>query len=394
MRAEVWVGGRPLSTLCFYDQVTWTKKWPFGDWSAGFRVHARPRWRSSYLRRDTEVVIKYGAGRRFLGDIGSWDRETGEVSVRGRIRAGEGYLASSFDLITAINGAISGTPPLNWRVDEPSIPVGEVFGADHEPTYLLDLLAAATALGANNGAQFMMGPDGRLRFVERPTTPSWQVWPEAVDLGEAGGPDRATSVQLRFINSTAVAWAAGGVFALGDVVTYAGTFWTALVSTPGSTPGSDDTEWADGGPLEAAADSVVAEDLTVTPYRQVQLDAVEYGAMVEASAQAMADAALAKLLEPVYLNDVPANPLLVATWGGEPINPLTVEAGTLGRVWGASHPRLGHPYVDLLAGEVTVSDAETPTPKTLIKGYQKPLTNLVEFISATAPRVTRNLTSI
>lgn len=398
MRAEAWVGGQPMSTICFYDQLNWTTHRLFGDWEAGFRVHAPARWRHSALRRGNEVVIKYGGKRTFLGDVGSWNRDTGEVYVRGRIRAGEGYLVDpTDDAATVVAAAIAATPPLNWTVDTTGFPAGALVAkttaADPEPMYLLDYLEAIAAKSGTGQGVFTMGPDGRLRYVERPTVPSLQVWPAAVDLGEAGGPDRATAVRVKYIRVLAPvpAWQVGGAYAFHDQVVFSDHFWTALIASPTSQPGEDDTEWRDDGATSEAVQYVTKADDRFTPFREVLLDGTDLGPMLLAQAQTMADNALAKLLEPVFLNDIPGDPLLVADWQGGPINPLVRRADALTRVWGTSHPRLGKHHIDVLAGEVTVSDAESLHPTVFLKTDQKPITNLLELVRLITPPVERTL---
>lgn len=359
-QVEVWVDGVPMSSLCRVTDIGWSTRYPYGDWYAEFTVHVPPSWRHSALRPGAEVLIKNGAARTWLGDLSEPDWERGEMTARGRVRAGEGYLGQTEILIPdplgawvrvpaftpgqAIGGAISGTygrDPLDWVVDAAtaadSVWTTSMFAEAQDEW--MNMLQWLDLIAARGHGIAMLSPGGKtLRFHERPTVPEWHVHPDVVDIAEAGGEGRANQV----------------------IVTYLST---------------DPEEYRR---------SAVATDARFGPWVDMEVDARNLGPQASVGGQAIADALLAEQLRPTYTTDITATPLTVTVGNGQPCDPLALRAGMLGRVHGASHPRLPHNYIDVLAGEVEVKGAETSSPTATIRPEHKPARTLAEMFQKAA----------
>lgn len=385
---EVWLDGQPLSTVCGYSSLGWTTKWPFGDWECTFKAGLQSGWRHPAIEKEMEAEVRYGAGRLFFGNVGDVNRDTGEIYVRGRIRQGENYKAwaldqpgtPTYDPQDALDGALDATGPtlthavpIDWKADTLS---STGVGSGDQVMTLLELFELAMQDGSD---KFYMGPDGRLKQVPDPTVPTIQVWPKVADLSEALGPDRATRLYVQYLTGPDE-WDSSLSYSAGDLVFYADHKWVAVTPTVGTAPSSPD--WTDLGAFDPNA--MVTVSSTLTPYREENVDARSLGRLTLATATALADAALAAGLEPRYTTDIPLTPLTAANGDGQPINPVLVRAGDLCRVWGTAHPLLGQGFIDVIGGEVVVSDAETLAPTAVLKPYLKPARGYLETMAALA----------
>lgn len=414
---DLWVGGYPLSTVCAYDSLSWTTRYPYGDYDLSFHVATGGGFRHPAFAQGNTAQPRLGGLPLFTGDMAEPDYDTGNMAATGVIRRGENYrafywdttdlaLLPTWDPDQAVDDAISpvlasGRTAIGWTRATMTIPSLRTAADDIEPMQLLELLDLATKRGY--GTPYMAWGK-RLQMLTQPFTahgsspltpgaPKWHVHPNVVDLGELAGDDYATRIFLTYLDSgiaPPVYNPNGATYTVGTKTTYDGHIWQAQVlissSTPDSAPsagyqiGGTDV-WKDLGEVNMTA-RVDTGASTVRPYREVTLDVTNLGPMTSTEANAIAQQALAAGLEPVYSTDIPVTPLTVTDAGGQPCNPLLVRAGDLVRVWGAVHPRLGHQFVDIIAGEVTVSDAETSQPSAVIKPWQKPAITYSEVAEA------------
>lgn len=441
---QVVVDGQPLSTIGAYGDLGWSSRWPGGCWEASWGLNVQKGWRHPKLRRGAAVRIMYGGLPAWTGELGAFDWDTGQATASGLYRRSEHYKAlvwdgadmvRTWDLAAAVDDAISphslsARTAIGWRRDTFTTGSLKTPGQEGEAVmWLVDLIDLAMARG--HGTPYL-GADGRLRMMTAPFTgpsglPLWQVRPHVVDVGEAAGPGRATRLFVDYMVRTAIVWDAGTTYAIGNLVWWAdhvwkstvggnnnhepvegSPFWTAL-GTPepwsaqttydaGSFVTYSGSLWeATGAPVAGTAppaagwtnrgqmpyeDKISVQDADVTPYREESIDARALGPMSTAQATDVADQGLAEALAPAYTTDIEATPYTVTATHGAPINPLLLHAGMLGRINGAAHPRLGQPFIDVIAGEVIVSDALTSNPRAQIKPYGKTARGYIEVMEA------------
>ena len=431
---QVFVGGKPLSTMCKATGLGWTSRWPGGDYDATWTALVPAGWRRRELVRGAPVEIRFGGLNVWKGSLAEPDWSTGQMACDGLIRRAEDYDALAWDSTagdlvptwnprTAVDDAInpnvlSNRVAIGWTRDS-SVPDTNLVGADvaAEAMRLDALLQLATDRGY--GTPFI-GPDGILRFLPDPTTPAWHVHPLVVDVGEAAGDQRATRIFVDYMAATALSWVDTTTYTAGNIVTYNGDLFSRIGSGAGDVPGvsslwsqleveswdptvtsktystgtyyvlRDDVfyqlvvptgpdvtvsdppspDWTTLGSMPTPT-TLTVRDGTVTPYREERVNALALGDLPTSEATDIADHALAVALAPSFTTDIPATPLTVTDARMQPVNPVLLHAGTLGRVWGAEHPRLSQPFIDVIAGEVTVSDAETDYPTAVIKPWGK-----------------------
>lgn len=369
--AEPFISGVPLSTICPFRDLTWTIRWPYGGFEAKCKIDVPVNFRHHALVTDADTEIKWGGGTMFLGDLAEPDWAAGELYFRGRIRQGEKYkawevtgsttLVPAVNLETAIDLAVAGGPvdvsvanitsangipartALQWKRTTPLFTTNLWATPPEEPAWLFpDMLDLASQRGA--GVPYM-GPSGRLEFrtpkinpfSSGTTVPDWQIHPGTVELSEAGGDSRLTRVYVLFLDSTA-----------------------------------------------AGAEKVtISEDTRFRPYREDYYDARNLDGITPAEAKTIADAILAEHLRPVYVSDIDLTPFTATTYHGAPCNPLLPRGGDVIRVNGATHPRLPGSFIDVTAGEVVVSAAETDRPTAVAKPENKPARSEDEIAEAT-----------
>lgn len=360
-----WVGGYPMSTICRYSQVSWVDRWPYGNIDARFHLHVPPRFRHHAIRADATVEMRWGK-TLWTGRLVSMDWSTGELAASGLIGQGSRYLGlnrvlepgpglyylrPSVNLEQAIDTAIAGGPagvmdnsdeitdrtPLGWKRTDP-LWAADMFDPGVPPEEFSKIFPDLVDLAAQRGAGTpYMGADGRLRYLTPATTPSWLTQPATVDIDEAAGSDRLTSVIVIYLDST------------------------------------------DGN----ARKHKWVTDTRFVPHREEIHDAREAGPMTPTEAATIGEAILAEHLRPVYGSDVVLSPLTATTGTGGVCWPVVAHAGQVVRVQGASHPRLSGNHIDFIAGEITVSDAETTTPTAVAKPENKPPRTYAETTEAT-----------
>lgn len=443
---QVLVNNVPLCSLLDYHSLTWTTRWPGGDYDASWTAVIPVGWRHRAFVRGARVEIRYGGLAVWLGTLAEFDRTSGQMAADGLIRRSEDYDALVWDTTNAelvatwspreaVDDAISPNPlsgrtAIGWTRDT-SVTATNLMGAtESTETMRLDaLLELATSRGYGTP---VIGPDGVLRFKADPTTVSWHVRPQVVDVGEAAGEERATRIYVDYMKASSISWLDTTSYTPGDIVTFNGDLWKRVTSGAGDIPEEGSIHWTqlevepwdpsvtsktfptgtyytlkDGtfyrlvvaaGPDVTVsappaapwtnlgnlptAEMLIVEDTTVTPYRENRVDALALGDLPTSEATAIANQALAAALAPSFTTDAPATPLTATNARMNPCDPVLVRAGTLVRVWGASHPRLNQPFIDFIAGEVTVSDAETDLPTAVIKPFNKPAQSDEEVMEA------------
>lgn len=442
---QVFVDDVPLSTLCIYSGLSWTSRWPGGDYDASWTAQVPQGWRHRAFVRGARVEIRFGGMNTWAGCLSEFDRDTGQMACDGLIRRGEDYDAivpdvttgdpvATWSLSAAVDEAITptafGRVPIGWTSDASVAAVPRLSGATQSTDVLRldELLALARARGY--GTEYL-GSDGVLRLLPDPTTPTWFVRPTVVEISEAAGVQRATNIFVAYMLASGLSWVAATSYSPGNIVTFNGDLWERVSSGAGDIPEEGSIHWAqlevepwdpsvtsktfstgthytlkDGtfyrlivaagpdvtvsnpptgwtnlGTLPTAT-SLQAQDTTITPYREERVDALALGDLSFSDATAIAGQALATALAPSFTTDIPATPLTVTDAHMQPINPVLLRAGTLGRIWGASHPRLMQGFTDVIAGEVTVSDAESDNPTALIKPFGKQPQSDIEVMEA------------
>lgn len=352
MSIEVRAAGYPLSSVCLWRGLSWLTRWPYGDWECTWKISQPTGWRHPALVTDALVEVMNGGKPWWVGSLTEPGWGSGEMYARGLVRraeweyafqivhvpdGGDGYDAAVpatnvTEALAYVGG--SGAAPLLWKYAEGDVPDTDYATAElsADMRSWFDLLDLATTSGDGTPVVFA----GRLSFLPDPTTPKWHVHPSHVDIGEAGGDSRATKVILSFINADEA-----------------------------------DAEWW-----------VETAEAPLVPKITVWEDARSLGSMTASAAATLAADLLAQQISPVFVDDVVLTPFTATAAHGQPCDPLAVRAGDMVRVHGVSRPGFPANYIDFIAGEVAVADAETSAPTATVKPFGKPSRTVEEMFEA------------
>ena len=323
MLPEVVIGETWLKRIAYYDrrEVEWASRWPYGDFEASAKVTMPPGWSHPALRPGLEARIHRG-GRLWLGNLASFDRESGELRMVGRIQQANGYYAldatgtTTSVPETAVDAAIAGDPGtrsrLSWARLDPfaldpatglEVQVTSAAATD-DLIKILDLLDAASL---QIGKYPHMGSGGVIEMRAQSTTPYWQVRPNTVELGFSDAA-YASTILVRFLDASA-----GGVRA-----------------------------------------TATAEDAAAAAVSHVEhaVDATGLGQITTAKATSIGNAILARALALQFTNSFELTPSTLMGMGGGTGDPTTLKATDVIRVHGARHPRWPLAWVDVVPGEV------------------------------------------
>lgn len=234
---QVLVGGRWLSSLVTWGDLTITHRWPYGCWEATWQIAVKEYQRVAPIIADAPVQIRLGSGSIFTGNLAEPNWATGEMVAVGAAREGEtalcltaaGDTTSTPDL--AIDQAV-GRGALSWirrsSLSGAALAAGDTTARLSYVTALLDAWALTVK------QRWAVGPDRVVYSAADPTVPSIYVRPGAGVLGVTEA-TQAARVFGRYIganNAYATVNVGAGSPEIGvDLTSYGPTNATAATQT-------------------------------------------------------------------------------------------------------------------------------------------------------------------
>jgi hypothetical protein len=209
MGPEVFVAGRPLTSIDWWGELTVAHRWPLGSWEAAWSMPLQPWRRPPQLTANAAVEVRVGGWPIWAGNLAEPDWATGRFAAVGACRQGEtaicldsgGNTTSIPD--TAVDQAIA-RAAVNWT--KPASISAVAFAPTAEtraPNYVAALLDAY-ALSANK--RWFVDQWRAVRLADDPTVPTAAVMPDNGVLGVATE-TQAAKVYARYLDSTSGAYA-------------------------------------------------------------------------------------------------------------------------------------------------------------------------------------------
>lgn len=199
MGPEVWVAGRPLTSIAAWGELEVTTRHPLGSWEAKWSMPLDPWRRPPELRADAPVQVKVGPHCIWCGDLAEPNWAEGTFAAVGACRQGEG--APCFDSAgettstpdVAIDQAIAdGFVDWTRPASISTVPLTTGDNTD-APNYLSALLDAF--------GPWYVDPFLNVRTAADPTTPTALLMPDNGVLGVAVESQVGT-VFGRYLDST------------------------------------------------------------------------------------------------------------------------------------------------------------------------------------------------
>ena len=314
MSVEVYLNGRPLSTIGAYGDLKWSERFDGGCWEASWQMEVRPGWHHPAIRRGADVEIRLGGHALWAGLMSEPDRDSWQIAATGLVREGERYMAMATDGTPArylgestVNAVDEGLPWDYYPITFPSH-ANPIQGEESDGLNTVSAMWTASAAAA--GWFWGVGADRIPYALPRPTFPTWRVTPGVVALGLADD-DYATHLRGRYLKADLTR----------DTITRGDN----------GDPGTPSHRW---GRSEESVD--------LTP-RKV---------MSEAQANATLDGMLAKIgPRPGYTNGLELTADQI-TRGGVRANLALIRAGQMVRLHGVRDELTGTPCHDIVIGEV------------------------------------------
>lgn len=237
MGPEVWVDGRPLTSIAPWGELEVTTRHPLGSWETKWSMPLDPWRRPPQLRADARVQVKVGPYCIWCGNLAEPNWSEGTFAAIGACRQGEG--APCFDP----SGETTSTPDVaidqaiadgfvDWvrpaSISAVPLTVGDTTDA---PNYLAALLDAF--------GPWYVDPLLNVRAAADPTTPTALLMPDNGVLGVAVEAQVGT-VFGRYLDST--------------------TYTNKTVSFGAGRP-AELVNYLARGPMTAAAATALCQDL-------------------------------------------------------------------------------------------------------------------------------------
>lgn len=255
MGPEVFVDGRPLTSIDYWGELEVTHRWPLGSWEAKWSMPLDPWRRPPQLHAGAEVFVKVGPHCIWCGNLAEPNWSEGTFAAVGACRQGEGAIA--LDTVTGQTTSIPDSAVdyaiargLNWSrpASISSVPLGADDQTD-APNYVAALLDAYASSVSQN---WYVDPQRAVRIAADPTTPTALLMPDNGVLGVAVE-SQAASVVGRYIDSTthqrenvtvgsglpekAVLWESRGAISAAEATTLTEGVWAPLQAQTGWTNG-------------------------------------------------------------------------------------------------------------------------------------------------------------
>lgn len=199
---EVWVAGRPLTSLCTWGDLEVTHRWPYGSWQVTWEMSLKPYQRPVGFKDDAPTVVKIGSWPLWAGNLLDLGWGDGRFAAVGAARQGEqaicldgtGKTTSITD--TAVDQGIA-RGVLTWT--RPASLSAAAFGTAEtdKPNYVTALL---DMVSASLNQRWWVDPTRAVRFSADPTTPFATIRPDVAELGVSLETQAAT-VLARYLDS-------------------------------------------------------------------------------------------------------------------------------------------------------------------------------------------------
>lgn len=309
--AEVFVAGRPLSTIAPWGDLKWSERFDGGCWEASWEMRVRHGWRHPAIRRGAAVEVRIGGHRAWGGLLSEPDRDSWQMIATGLSREGERFTALATDgtagryVGESTTNAIAAGLPWDYRAVTFPAHSDPVQSEESDGTNTVSNIWTAAANAA--GWYWGVGADAIPYALPRPTLPAWRVAPGVVELGVA---DDEFATHL------------------------VGTYLTAAFAFARTTRGNAEAA-ARWGRVEKPVDLTTRQTMTL------------------AEANATLDGMLAKIgPRPGYSTALEIGPGEITTMGGTRAHLPLIRAGQMVRLYGVDDEVAGMPYHDIVIGEV------------------------------------------
>lgn len=200
---EIYVDGRPLTSIAPWGDPVIEHRWPGGTWEIRWSQPLKPWKRPKQLQVRKLVEARVGSAVVGAAQLADLDFDGGEFAAVGAVRQGEETLCfdGTGQLTTIINtaidqgiarGQITGTRPASISA--------AAFGSSTTtlPNYVTALLDAY--FKEQVGTRYYVDNSRAWRSAADPTAPTAMVRPDAAMLAPSGTADVAT-VYGRYLNS-------------------------------------------------------------------------------------------------------------------------------------------------------------------------------------------------
>lgn len=204
MGVEVFVNGRPLTSIGYWGDLEVTHTWPYGSWELKWSMALAPYERPPELVAGADVYCAVGSRRIWAGSLPEPNWASSEFAAVGANREAEGTLC--FDaggettsvLDTAVDEGIADLF-LNWA--RPVSVSATAFAGPGSTDSLNYLAALADAVTAEQQKRWYVDPWRSFRAAPDPTTPRAMLLPDNGQLGVAAEKQVGT-VFGRYLDST------------------------------------------------------------------------------------------------------------------------------------------------------------------------------------------------
>lgn len=201
---EVFVNGRPLTSIGYWGDLEVTHTWPLGSWELKWSMALSPHERPQELVAGADVYCAVGPHRIWAGNLPEIDWAGGEFAATGANREGEGTLCfdPSWNTTSVLDVAIDkgiAAGFLNWT--RPTSISSTAFAATSSTDSLNYVAALADAVTAEQLKRWYVDPWRAVRAAPDPTTPTAMLLPDNGVLGVAAEKQVGT-VFGRYLDST------------------------------------------------------------------------------------------------------------------------------------------------------------------------------------------------
>lgn len=256
MDPEVWVDGRPLTSIDYWGELEVTHRWPLGSWEAKWSMPLNPWRRPPQIRAGAEVLVKVGPHCIWCGNLVEPNWADGSFAAVGACRQGEdagaldnttGQTTSTPDVAidqAILRSAVDWTRPAS--ISSSPMIAGDVTDAPNYVAALLD--AYAQSVGQN----WYVDTERRVKIAADPTTPTALLMPDNGVLGIAVEAQVGT-VFGRYLDSTSgtlktasfgtgrpekfIEWTSRGPMSAAEATALCEGIWTPLQGQTGWTNG-------------------------------------------------------------------------------------------------------------------------------------------------------------
>jgi hypothetical protein len=314
---QILVGGRWLSSLATWGDLTITHRWPYGCWEAQWKMALKPYQRPPALVAGADVEVRLGSGAIWAGDLPDLDWDSGTMTAVGAARQGETSLCltSGGDTTSTPDTAVdeaSARGAVQWarRVSLSS----SAFAPTDETANLNYLTALLDAWSTSQSKRWGVNAAREVYAAADPTTPALYVRPGAGVLGVTEE-TQAARIFGRYLNTSgayATVNVGSGTPEVGVLLESHGPIDSTTATniiTGMRAQLQASTAWTNGV-------TVTAEQVTTPGGQRLSLDQVTAGKMArllglrdERGAEASTDIVLGETVWDVSAGTVVCNPV-------------------------------------------------------------------------------------